>query len=218
MLAGLPAEQPAEPGLGALGRPWTTAIFKQPVEGPVAAAPDGLAGDRPADLERHGGPERALLAYPVDHYDFWRRELGRDDLSPGAFGENLALAGCDERSACIGDLLRIGGAQLRITQPRQPGWKIARRWRDIGLPKRMAAARRTGWYLRVECPGEIAAGASVELLSRPCPEWPVELALAVLYDPLPHRNLARPLYECAYLGSAWRAKLAVRHRELRDPS
>lgn len=214
VLVGAPQHRPAEPELGPLGRAWTTAIFKQPVDGPVAILPSGLTGDRPADLERHGGPQRALLAYSACHYQQWNDELGWSGLGPGAFGENLLVTGCHEDSVCIGDLLRLGEAELRVTQPRQPGWKLARRWGSIGLPKRMAAARRTGWYLAVARPGWIEPGMPLKLCERPCPEWTISVALAVLYDPNSHRGQAQPLFDCRFLGAAWKAKLAVRHRHI----
>lgn len=213
VFAGLPRRHPAEPDLGLLGREWDTAMFKRPVTGVVRIGVDGVEGDRQADRERHGGPQRALLVYPADHYRWWL-DQGLAGVGPGAFGENLAVLGQDETEVCVGDLFRVGSAVLRATQPRQPGWKLARRWRAIGLPKRMAAARRTGWYLAVVEPGQLEAGDPLELLDRPCPEWTVERCLDVLYDRDRHRHLARGLYGCPWLGAAWRAKLAVRHREL----
>jgi len=214
VLAGLPRRHPAEPFLGLLGREWDTAMFKSPVVGPVGVGAGGLEGDRQADTERHGGLERALLVHPVDHYRWWRNE-GLDGVGPGAFGENLAVVGQEETGVCVGDLFRIGTVVVRVTQPRQPGWKLARRWRAIGLPKRMAAARRTGWYLAVVEPGALEAGDGLELLDRPSPGWTIERCLDVLYDRDRHRHLARDLFECPWLGAAWRAKLVVRHPALR---
>ena len=97
-----------------------TAIFKEPVAGAVAIRELNLAGDQQADLTVHGGPEKAVYVYPVEHYEYWRKQLPDLSLSWGAFGENLTTEGLLEDTLCIGDLLRIGSAVLQVTQPPWP--------------------------------------------------------------------------------------------------
>src|ERR1700746_2504362 len=109
--------------------PWTTGFFKTPVEGPVFAGSTNLSGDGQADLKNHGGIDKAVLAYSADHYPKWRDELWIPDMPCGAFGENLTIAGWGEESVCIGDIFRIGPVIFEVSQPRQPCWKLARRWR-----------------------------------------------------------------------------------------
>src|SRR5262249_62203398 len=103
------------------GRMWTSGIATLPVETAYVAI-DGIAGDEHADRRHHGGPEKALFVYPVEHYPAWRSELGLCEMGAGAFGENLVLAGCDERAICVGDVVRIGEVVAEVSQPRRPCW------------------------------------------------------------------------------------------------
>ena len=136
----------------------TTGIFKAPVDGPVTVRRNNLDGDGQADLKHHGGADKAVYAYPADHYAWWSQHLGRDDLVPGQFGENLTVAGLDEAAVCIGDRLDIGTASFTVTQPRVPCFKLGVRFDDENMPKRFVEARRPGMYLRVDAEGTLAAG------------------------------------------------------------
>lgn len=155
------------------GRRVWTAIFKAPVAGRVAVRRLNLEGDAQADLTVHGGAAKAVYAYPGEHYPLWREELGRPDLSWGAFGENLTLEGLVEADVAIGDRLRIGTAELIVTQPRLPCFKLALRFerRDIG--KLFMASGRSGFYLAVAREGELAAGDPVEHLPAAEPRRPL---------------------------------------------
>ncbi len=130
------------------GKTVTTGIFKRPVAGPCMVRALDLDGDRQADLSVHGGPDKAVYAYPSEHYELWRRELPDLDLPWGAFGENLTTAGLAEEEVSIGDRLRIGSAELVVTQPRLPCYKLEVRLGE-GMVKRFLESRRTGFYLRV---------------------------------------------------------------------
>lgn len=152
-----------------------TAFRKYAVTGPVQAGPLGLDGDAQADLKVHGGPDKAVYAYPWAHYAVWEaahpRLAGR--LRPGAFGENLTVEGLDETVVALGDRYAVGGAVLEVSEPRQPCYKFAHIHDDTRLGKYMLAEGMTGWYLRVLTPGPIAAGDAVTLLDRPHPSWTV---------------------------------------------
>src|SRR5262249_47371619 len=132
-----------------LEQPWTSAYYKDPVTGPVKLGRLGLEGDQQADRRVHGGPDMAVLAYSIDHYPVWRRELGIESMGPGGFGENFAVAGRDERTVCVGDVIAIGDARLQVSQPRGPCANISRRWKRADLLKRVTENGRSGWYLRV---------------------------------------------------------------------
>ena len=156
------------------GREVTTAIFKKPVEGRVALRATNLEGDRQADPTVHGGPEKAVYAYPVEHYARWRRELPDLELPPqlagiplGSFGENLTVEGLPlEDEIAVGDRYRIGSAELTVTQPRLPCYKLGLRFQRVDMVKRFLASGRTGWYFSVAREGSVAAGDPVELLER----------------------------------------------------
>lgn len=139
-----------------------TGIFKQPIDGRVVLRRLNLDGDAQADLSVHGGPDKAVYAYPIEHYAYWRQQLPGRELPLGIFGENLTLAGLTEEAAHIGDELRIGTARLVITQPRLPCFKLGIRFGDPAILARFLASNRPGFYLAVLQEGEIGAGDLVE--------------------------------------------------------
>jgi MOSC domain-containing protein YiiM len=143
-----------------------TGIFKQPVPGPIRVQRLNLAGDQQADLSVHGGPYKAVYAYPAEHYVCWRSELADDDLPWGAFGENLTTEGLHESAVHIGDRFRVGTAELMVTQPRVPCYKLGIRFGRPDMVKRFLSSRRTGFYFAVAQEGELESGDSIELVAR----------------------------------------------------
>jgi len=204
---GLPRQLGVEGALDPMDRPWTTGFFKEPVEGPIWLGRTNLVGDGQADRKNHGGPDKAVLAYSAEHYPIWRAELNRPDLPYGAFGENFTIAGLTEETVCIGDVYAIGGVRVQVSQPRQPCWKIARRWRIKDLTARVRETGRTGWYLRVLEEGYVEAGMPVELLERPFPQWTVARATGIMHRCREDREAAVALAACPALSAAWRESL-----------
>jgi MOSC domain-containing protein YiiM len=147
------------------GKMVRTSIFKAPVGGAVRVSKLNLAGDEQSDLSVHGGADKAVYAYPCEHYELWRAELPGVELPWGAFGENLTTAGLDEESVQIGDRLRIGSAELEVTQPRLPCFKLGIRFGRADMVKRFQRSGRSGFYFRVLREGEIARGDPIELVS-----------------------------------------------------
>ena len=148
------------------GEPIATGIFKEPVVGQVKVGEFNLEGDRQADLRVHGGYYKAVYIYPSEHYEFWKRELPGMDLPFGIFGENLTTTGLTEENVFIGDRLRIGTAEFVVTQPRQPCFKLGIRFGRVDIIKRFAKSGRSGFYLAIEKPGELAAGDAIKVLVR----------------------------------------------------
>ena len=144
------------------GRLILSSIFKKPVIGPVAVGKTDLEGNSQANLSVHGGPHKAIYVYSCDHYDWWSKTLGRDDLSFGHFGENLTLFELDEDQIAIGDRLRVGTALTAVTGPRIPCFKLAMKFNDKSMPRRFTQAARPGFYLRVIETGLVEAGDTVE--------------------------------------------------------
>ena len=143
-----------------------TGIFKDPVDRPVTMSKLNLAGDRQADLTVHGGAEKAIYAYPTEHYEYWRKTLPEVPFSWGKFGENLTTEGLIEDELYIGDRLRVGSAILMVTQPRMPCYKLALRLDRDDMMKRFLTSQRSGFYFSVVEEGEVHAGSEVEILSR----------------------------------------------------
>lgn len=167
--------------------PWqgvqvVTSIFKSPVAGPVMARGHNLEGDRQSDPEVHGGEFKSVYAYAAEHYDWWRARLGRA-LEPASFGENLTIDGLDEPDLCIGDVLRVGEAELEATLPRLPCFKLGLRFGDPLMVKAFTDSRRWGIYFRIAREGRIAPGDEVAVLRRDPARLPVyEIARVFVLD------------------------------------
>jgi MOSC domain-containing protein YiiM len=184
----------------------TTAFRKQAVEGTIHLGIEGLAGDGVGNPWVHGGRDKAVCAYPFEHYGRWEVELGVV-LGVAAFGENFTTEGLTEETVHIGDRFRVGGAVVEVTQPRQPCATLAAIWGRKGLVKEVQASGRTGFYLRVVEEGEVAAGDPIALVA---PD-PAALTVAEAHrirragrqDP---SGVAR-LLAVAALSQAWRTEL-----------
>ena len=148
------------------GRSVRTSIFKTPVSGRVHVARLNIEGDEQSDLSVHGGAEKAVYAYPAEHYDFWRRQLPDEELPWGAFGENFTTEGLLEDEVWIGDRYRVGSVELVVTQPRMPCYKLAIRFGRPDIVKRFLQSRRTGFYLAVEREGKLSPGDAIERVAR----------------------------------------------------
>jgi len=144
----------------------TTGIFKQPIEGRVALRKLNLDGDRQADLTVHGGEHKAVYCYPLAHYGYWREELPGQALPMGAFGENFTTDGLLEDSAHIGDGFSVGSAEVIVTQPRLPCYKLGVRFQSDDMVKRFLASGRTGFYLAVTREGEVGADDDIKTTNR----------------------------------------------------
>ncbi len=192
-----------------MDREWTSGFFKDGVSGAVDVSPTGLAGDGQADLRNHGGPDKAINVYPADYFLLWREELGIA-FSAGAFGENFTTEGLTEKDVCIGDVFKIGGIVVQITQPRQPCWKLARRWRIKDLASRVEQTGRTGWYFRVLQTGRVEAPADFTLVERPHPQWTVAAANEIMHHRKTDWDAAAALAACDALSVSWKTSLAKR--------
>jgi MOSC domain-containing protein YiiM len=148
------------------GKTVTTGIFKEPVAGRIMLRTLNLDGDRQADLSVHGGPSKAVYAYPSEHYAYWRRELPGMPLPWGMFGENLTTDGLMEERVNIGDRFRIGSAELMVTEPRLPCYKLGVKFGREDIVKRFLRSGRTGFYFSVLREGGVGAGDEIELIGR----------------------------------------------------
>jgi MOSC domain-containing protein YiiM len=211
---GMPRNYGFEDAADTHDKPWTTGFFKVPVDGPIFVGTTNLAGDGQADLKNHGGVDKAVLAYSADHYPKWRDELNMPDMPFGAFGENLTIAGLSEGAVCIGDICRVGDVTFEVSQPRQPCWKLARRWRLHELTGLVVRNGRSGWYLRVLEEGWIEAPMPVTLIERPNPEWSIARANRILHHCKTDLALTLELAEVPRLAASWVDELRERAERL----
>ena len=148
------------------GRMVTTGIFKEPVIGRLALRKLNIDGDRQADLTVHGGEHKAVSCYPAEHYAYWKKELPGHELPLGMFGENFTTEGMLESAVHLGDRFSVGSAEVIVTQPRLPCYKLGVRFGSDDMVKRFLASKRTGFYLAVTHEGEVGAGDEIRLLDR----------------------------------------------------
>jgi len=148
------------------GESVSTGIFKDAVDGRIQLRRLNLDGDRQADLTVHGGKDKAVYAYPFEHYPYWRSELPGVDFPFGSFGENFTTEGLDESSTFIGDVFAIGSAKVVVTQPRMPCYKLGVKFNRADMVKRFQASHKSGLYFSVLQEGEVGAGDNIELTQR----------------------------------------------------
>lgn len=186
------------------GRKVTTGIFKEPVEGRVRLGVMNLDGDRQADLSVHGGRDKAAYAYPVEHYDYWRNELPGMNLPPGMFGENFTIEGLFENEVNIGDSFRIGSAEVMVTQPRMPCYKLGIKFERDDIIKRFLASGRTGFYFAVTKEGEVSAGDSIEIINRDSNNFTVADVSRLYASEKSNIEMLRRAVEVKALPEGWR--------------
>jgi MOSC domain-containing protein YiiM len=143
-----------------------TGIFKEPVEGRVRLRKLNLDGDGQADLTVHGGKDKAVYCYPLAHYDYWKKELPGRELPAASFGENFTTEGLLEDSVHIGDQFSIGSAEVIVTQPRLPCYKLGIRFQSDDMVRRFLVSGRTGFYFAVTREGEVGEGDDIRAIAR----------------------------------------------------
>lgn len=191
-------------------KPWRTGYYKQPQGGACWLGYEGFRGDEQADRRYHGGVDKAVCVYPVEHYVHWRQQNELQNLPHGAFGENLAASGLLEAEVCIGDVFALGSARVQVSQPRQPCWKLARRWRVKDLTAQVEQTGFTGFYFRVLQHGSITTGDAFMLLERPCPQWTIQRCNELMHHDQGNHDAARALAECPQLSGSWKDSLWAR--------
>ncbi len=185
------------------GATLNTGIFKKPVPGRVALRTLNLDGDRQADLSVHGGPNKAVYAYPSEHYGFWRQELPETDLPWGAFGENLTTEGVDE-DVHVGDHFRIGSATVMVRQPRMPCYKLAAKFQRDDMIERFLISGRSGFYFSVEQEGEAGVDDSLELISHASGGITIAEMNRLFFREKYNRDLLQKAIATAALPEDWR--------------
>ena len=197
-------------------QPVSTGIFKKPIADRVMLRTLNLDGDRQADLSVHGGPYKAVYVYPSEHYLFWKHELPEMELPWGMFGENLTTTGLLETETHIGDRFRVGSAEVKVTQPRMPCYKLAIRFERNDIIKRFLASERTGFYLSVLKEGEVGVGDEFELLERNTSDVRVVDVVRLYSSDRRDLDLLQHAIASESLPKSWRDHFRERLRKLTD--
>ncbi len=187
------------------GRKVLTSIFKSPVEDRLRVTTLNIEGDEQSDLSVHGGLEKAVYAYPSEHYPNWRQELTQTDLPWGAFGENLTTEGLIEEEVRIGDRFRIGSAEFIVTQPRMPCFKLSIRLGRPDVLKPFLQTGRSGFYFAVTSEGEIGQGDSIEPIARAEDGLTVAQVVRLYTVDSENQELLRRATESPILPESWKS-------------
>jgi len=186
-----------------------TGIFKNPVDGVHSVGLLGIDGDRQADTENHGGADKALYFYTVENSRLWEMELGRT-LPPGAFGENFTVSGMPDETVHIGDIFRVGGITVQVTQPRVPCFKLGIKMQDMKFVTRFLHSGRAGFYTRILEPGAAAAGDGIALLEVDPHGLSVKEAMLALIKGDRQQEIIKRALEVPALSVAWQTDLRKR--------
>jgi len=192
------------------GKTVATGIFKEPTDGRVAVRRLSLDGDVQVDRRYHGGLDKAVYAYPLEHYPAWAAVVGRE-LLPGQFGENLTTQGLLEVEVCLADVYRFGTAILEVTMPRTPCFKLGIKMDDATFPKKFLATGNLGIYFRVLEEGEVGAGDAIEFMQRDASPVTLRSLWNLCYVDEGNESLAESiLNRYPLLGGEWRNPLEER--------
>lgn len=192
------------------GKPVSTGIYKEAVPGPVTVSRTGLEGDGQADLENHGGLDKAVYAYTIENYDYWKEESGRADMPPGLFGENFTVSGMPDEAVHLGDTFRIGEILVQVTQPRVPCFKLGLRMGMADFVSHFMVSGRVGFYLRVLETGSVRGGDAIELVRADAEGLNIRDSMLALADGPRRQEIIRRALSVDALSDAWRADLLKR--------
>ena len=187
-----------------------TSIWKSPVHGRVRVSGHNVEGDQQSDLTVHGGLNKAVYAYPYEHYAFWRREFPLMELTMGNFGENLTTEGLLESDARIGDVFRIGSVELEVMQPRLPCYKLGIRFDRADMVKRFMRAARSGIYFAIVREGELGEGSPIERISRADHDVTIDDLAHLFTDRRDDEDLLRRAAGVTSLPNFWRVDIEKR--------
>ncbi len=189
------------------GEPMMSAIYKSPVDGPVTLSETNLEGDEQANPELHGGRDKAVYVYSNVHYPYWQEQLGRAEMEPSQFGQNLTVDGLSDDEVKIGDRFQLGSAKVTIAQPRIPCSKLGKRMGDPTFPNSFLLTGRLGYYLYIDEPGSLQAGDEMTLLQSADHEVTVTSLWRTVFTPAHDLKIAKVAIDFPHLDEGWKKRL-----------
>jgi MOSC domain-containing protein YiiM len=212
--SGLPRLHRVETPMDSRDPQWVTGFYKESCVGSRWVSQTQIEGDGQADLHNHGGPDKAINVYPSEHYAYWRDRFPHLEMEHGGFGENFTTQGLAEQSVYIGDRFQIGEAVVQISQPRQPCWKLSRRWGIPDFAIQVETSGFTGWYFRVLQEGHVEANSPIQWLEGVTPTMTVTQANKVMHTLRKDRQATEKLLACPALSQSWSDVLNKRLKSL----
>ncbi len=197
------------------GETFKTGIFKSPVSGRIMLRETNLDGDRQADLTVHGGPNKAVYGYALEHYSYWREELPKEELPWGAFGENFTTEGMLESKLSMGERYRLGSAVIRVTTPRLPCYKLAAKFQSEAMIGRFLRSGHSGFYFAVDEEGEVGAGDEFEFIESETPSLTIAEFNHLYISPAPDLELLERAVQVKSLPESWRERYQYRIEDVR---
>ena len=182
----------------------------------IEVSASGVPGDDFDDRRHHGGDEKALHHYPLEHYSAWQAEWPHlhARFVAGAFGENVSTQGITEADVCVGDIMRMGACVVQVSQGRQPCWKLNAAFERTDMASQAQDHGRLGWYYRVLEPGQIRAGMPIELLERPHPAWPIAKVHRAIFQKMHSDEDLKALSRLAFLSPRWKQLFSSRENNI----
>ncbi len=208
-LASLNIAMPEKINFNGKGKKFLTGIFKKPIEGKIFLDELGFRGDGVGDPRFHGGKDLAVCAYFVDHLPYWQAELERE-VKPGAFGENLSLSGINEKQINIGDIFRLGEAEIEVSQPRQPCHKLNKVFDLQAMACKVQTTGYTGCYFRVKKTGWVEPDSAIERIQEGFEKNSIEMVNVLMFKEKKNQDLLKKVTRLQTLSAEWREKFQNR--------
>ncbi|HYA86155.1 MAG TPA: MOSC domain-containing protein [Nitrospirota bacterium] len=184
------------------GKEFITGMCKKTVSIPLVLSEEGFEGDGVGDLKHHGGSDKAVCVYAIDHYEHWEKILGRK-MPDAAFGENLSVTDMNEDNVCIGNIYRAGTATVQVSQPRQPCSTLAARYGREDFVKLVVDSGRTGFYLRVLEGGRVSSGDVLSLVEQDPRRVTISFANRIYHDDRKNGEGIEKVLAVSTLSKSW---------------
>lgn len=190
------------------GKEEQTGYFKTAINEPIYLEKKGVRNDSVVDKIHHGGEDKACYLYGYNHYPFWTEKYPVADTAFGLLGENITVESLNEAALKIGAILQIGEAEIQVTQPRQPCYKMGVRFNNQQIVKEFRMATFPGIYVRVLKEGKVSKGDKITIIDNPQNELSVVEVFRLIYSENPSIKELTQAMESPYLADRLKKYIA----------